>query len=82
MYNLIFIYRRRKGTHIFLVAFYQCSEDYELDSTENDRLYCSKQQWIGNRPNCIYLNEDYDGNDDDDGDDDDNEGIIKYYDFF
>lgn len=60
MENFDFFYlqnRRRKGEKIFLVAFYECYEDYELENLENDRLYCSKEKWVGNEPRCMPIND-------------------------
>lgn len=60
--------RRKKDDHVFLVAYYQCNDDYDLESLDNDRLYCSKETWIGDRPNCISLSEDGDeGDEENDG---------------
>lgn len=49
--------RRRKGEKIFLVAFYECDEDFELENLEHDRLYCSHERWVGNFPKCMALEE-------------------------
>lgn len=54
--------RRRKGEKLFLVAFYECNEDFELENLEQDRLYCSREAWVGDAPKCMAIN-------DDDGDD-------------
>lgn len=54
---IIIYFRRRKGEKIFLVAFYECDEDFELENLEHDRLYCSHERWIGNFPNCMPLEE-------------------------
>ncbi|XP_053687239.1 uncharacterized protein LOC128736776 [Sabethes cyaneus] len=45
--------RRKKDDHIFLVAFYECDDHYELQPAETDRLFCSGKQWIGTKPSCI-----------------------------
>jgi hypothetical protein len=58
-------FRRRKGEKLFLVAFYECDEDYELENLEHDRLYCSKEKWVGNTPKCMQINDD---GEDEDGD--------------
>lgn len=50
--------RRKKDGNIFLVAFYDCEEDFELEDPDQDRLYCSKQKWVGNHPNCLSLTTD------------------------
>lgn len=34
------------------MAFYECSEDFELESIDHDRLYCSKEKWVGDTPRC------------------------------
>lgn len=56
------------------MAFYECDDDFELETPEDDHLYCSKGTWIGSRPRCVGGNakDDYDdgGDDDDDGGDD------------
>lgn len=50
------------------MAYYQCNDDYDLESLDNDRLYCSKETWIGDRPNCVSLNENGDdGDEENDG---------------
>lgn len=67
-------HRRKKDGNVFLVAFYECDEEYELDSPDTDRLYCSKETWIGNRPNCISItNDDNDENEEYDEDEENNE---------
>ncbi|XP_062710515.1 uncharacterized protein LOC109404745 isoform X2 [Aedes albopictus] len=45
--------RRRKDDHIFLVAFYECDDYYELQPPDTDRLFCSGKQWIGKTPSCV-----------------------------
>lgn len=52
------IHRRRKGTKLFLVAFYECNDDYELENLEHDRLYCSHEQWVGDAPKCMQIHDD------------------------
>lgn len=77
---------RKKDGNIFLVAFYECEDDYDLETLENDHLYCSKNAWIGVRPRCVFIDggggeggdteTDYDENDEDGGaidEDDDND---------
>ena len=54
-------FRRRKGEKLFLVAFYECDEDYELENVEQDRLYCSSERWVGSTPRCVAVNEDENG---------------------
>lgn len=53
------------------MAFYECNEDYEFDSPDTDRLYCSKESWIGNRPNCISITNDDNGDEEYDEEEDD-----------
>lgn len=62
--------RRRKGERIFLVAFYECNEDFELENLEQDRLYCSHEQWIGNVPKCTALEEESGAEDDEEEEED------------
>uniref|UniRef100_A0A182LZQ9 Sushi domain-containing protein n=1 Tax=Anopheles culicifacies TaxID=139723 RepID=A0A182LZQ9_9DIPT len=57
--------RRKKNGNIFLVAYYECDDYYELQIPEHDRLYCSRKKWIGKRPDCISTRS---------GSDDDEEG--------
>lgn len=68
-FNAIYVFskilRRRKGEKLFLVAFYECNEDYELENLEQDRLYCSKEQWVGDTPKCMAINEEEENGDDD-----------------
>ncbi|XP_058122985.1 uncharacterized protein LOC131293979 [Anopheles ziemanni] len=45
--------RRKKNGNIFLVAYYECDDYYELQPPELDRLYCSSKRWIGKRPECV-----------------------------
>lgn len=68
--------RRQKDGRIFPVAVYTCNEDYELENEDNDRLYCSKREWIGTHPNCMQLEEAYDENGEDgEGED---EGNLRF----
>lgn len=65
-------YSRKKAGNVFLVAFYECEDDFELVEAETDRLYCSDSSWIGERPRCERVSgadEEY-GDDNDDGDGD------------
>lgn len=62
--------RRRKGERIFLVAFYECNDDFELENLEQDRLYCSHEQWIGNVPKCTALEEESGAEDDEEEEED------------
>ncbi|XP_058456120.1 fibrillin-2-like [Malaya genurostris] len=67
--------RRRKDDHIFLVAFYECDDYYELQPAETDRLFCSGKQWIGTKPNCVSTRPvGEEEEDDDEGDGDEEEG--------
>lgn len=62
-----------------MVVFYQCDEEYELEQLDNDHLYCSQSQWIGERPVCISL--DIGEEDDDDEEEDgleEEEGKVAY----
>lgn len=47
--------RRKKDGHIFLTVFYECEEEYELESPEKDRLHCSKENWVGEHPVCVLI---------------------------
>lgn len=40
---------------MFLVALYECSENYELENPDVDRMYCSNHAWIGEKPHCYSL---------------------------
>lgn len=40
------------------MAFYECDEDYELENLEQDRLYCSRERWVGDTPKCMQINDD------------------------
>jgi len=54
--------RRKKNDSIFLVAYYECDDNFELDDTNYDRLYCSKEAWVGEHPVCMSTkNGDEDG---------------------
>ncbi|XP_037034819.1 fibrillin-1 isoform X2 [Bradysia coprophila] len=66
--------RRQKDGRIFPVAVYTCDEDYELESVDNDRLYCSKRKWIGIYPNCMQLEETYDENGEEEEEEDEDDG--------
>lgn len=51
--------RKKKGSKVFLVAFYECDDGFvfDRDSSENfDRVYCSQEQWVGNYPQCVSAN--------------------------
>lgn len=65
---------------MFLVAFYECEDDFELVAPETDRLYCSQFKWIGERPRCERVSgaaEEYDdGDEGDDLDEDDEDGEL------
>lgn len=58
LFHFKFFFRRRKGTKIFLVAFYECNDDYELENLEQDRLYCSREEWVGDAPKCMQIHDD------------------------
>ncbi|XP_063229166.1 uncharacterized protein LOC134534612 [Bacillus rossius redtenbacheri] len=49
-------YTRRRNTqrphNRYLVAVYECSEGHALLDPEVDRLYCSAEEWVGERPVC------------------------------
>ncbi|PSN32543.1 hypothetical protein C0J52_27664, partial [Blattella germanica] len=52
-------YTRRKNAekpfNRYLVAMYKCDEGYALLDPSIDRLYCSEDKWIGEKPVCISL---------------------------
>lgn len=52
---------------MFLVAFYECDEDYELENLEQDRLYCSREKWVGSTPQCMAVNDEDENGDDEEG---------------
>uniref|UniRef100_A0A1B0FQQ1 Uncharacterized protein n=1 Tax=Glossina morsitans morsitans TaxID=37546 RepID=A0A1B0FQQ1_GLOMM len=77
--------RRRRGDNVFLVASYSCNDNFELEDSEINTLYCSDRKWVGELPLCISLGEyveeedeeeygDYDNGDEDDGEDD---GVVR-----
>lgn len=35
------------------MAIYGCDEEFELQNDNDDRLYCSNNEWIGKRPVCL-----------------------------
>ena len=45
---------------MFLVAFYECDEGFEFENLEINRLFCSKENWVGENPICISINGDED----------------------
>lgn len=55
--------RSRKGDKAFLVANYACEEKYSLLAPETSKLYCSRREWIGERPVCVRVASDGDGDD-------------------
>lgn len=61
------ISRRRKGEKLFLVAFYECDEDFELENLEQDRVYCSREKWVGDTPKCNPVHDDGENGDDEEG---------------
>ena len=75
--RLIFLFvfaanRRKKGNHVFLVAFYECDDDFQIENPESDRLYCSKKQWIGEHPVCFSTGSD-DEDEDEEGEEEEGE---------
>ncbi|XP_055910382.1 fibrillin-2 isoform X2 [Eupeodes corollae] len=60
--------RRRKGESTFIVAFYSCNDNFELQNSQRNIVYCSKRTWIGELPKCIamgdYNEEEYEEYDD------------------
>lgn len=46
------------------MAFYECEDYHELKNPHVDRLYCSRQTWVGEKPECQYVD---DGEDEEDG---------------
>ncbi|XP_055538598.1 fibrillin-1 isoform X2 [Wyeomyia smithii] len=65
--------RRKKDDHIFLVAFYECDDRYELQPAEMDRLFCSGKQWIGTKPSCVSNRPEGEEDEDEEEDYDDEE---------
>jgi hypothetical protein len=47
------LFRRKKNENIFLVAFYECDDNFELEDSNYDRLYCSNETWVGEYPVCL-----------------------------
>jgi len=37
----------------YLVAVYKCQEGFTLQDPAVDRLYCSKDNWVGEQPACV-----------------------------
>lgn len=71
------VHSRKKAGNIFLVAFYECEDDFDLVAPETDRLYCSQSNWIGERPRCQRVNgadEEYNDGDGEDELDEDEDG--------
>ncbi|XP_053955379.1 fibrillin-2 isoform X3 [Anastrepha ludens] len=75
--------RRRKYDHVFLVAFYACNDNFELEDAEIATLYCSQRRWVGELPTCMALGEYTDVDEEEydeyetvegEGDEDDGEG--------
>lgn len=52
---------------MFLVAMYECHENHELENPDVDRLYCSNQNWIGEKPRCYSLGGDEEGEEEGEG---------------
>ncbi|XP_055846374.1 fibrillin-2 isoform X2 [Episyrphus balteatus] len=76
--------RRRKGESTFIVAFYSCNDNFELEDSERNTVYCSKKKWIGELPKCIALSdyneedyEEYDDGGEEEEDEDDEETVRK-----
>lgn len=59
------------------MAFYECDEDYELENLEHDRLYCSKEKWVGDAPQCMPINDE--GEDDEDENEGEGEGESMHF---
>lgn len=59
--------RQNENGKNFLVAVYLCDDNYELENSSINSLYCSDLKWIGVLPKCeghdYEANEDYEEND-------------------
>ncbi|KAL7732539.1 hypothetical protein ACLKA6_019174 [Drosophila palustris] len=65
--------RRRHGNKVFLVAYYACRDNYDLERTQVNALYCSANKWVGELPTCLPRVEyDNDDNDYEEGEYEDN----------
>lgn len=42
------------------MALYECADGFGLEDLEQDRLYCSDNQWVGNHPVCVSVEEETD----------------------
>lgn len=42
------------------MALYECAEGFGLEDSEQDRLYCSDNQWVGDHPVCVSVEEETD----------------------
>ncbi|KYM87211.1 Fibrillin-2 [Atta colombica] len=53
-------YARRKNVlppyNRYLVAVYECADDYVFVDSTTDRLFCSNGTWLGRRPRCVKNN--------------------------
>ncbi|KAH8295620.1 hypothetical protein KR018_000213 [Drosophila ironensis] len=45
--------RRRKGEKVFLVAYFNCFENYEFETPDATMMYCSNRKWVGDIPTCV-----------------------------
>jgi hypothetical protein len=49
-----------------LLSLFFSNDDYEIENSEQDRLYCSKEKWIGSDlsdqvlPKCLFINDNED----------------------
>ena len=48
-------FRRRKSEKLFLVAFYECDEDYELENVEQDRFTAAAKGGLAALPDVWRL---------------------------
>ncbi|EDS32285.1 conserved hypothetical protein [Culex quinquefasciatus] len=71
--------RRRKDDQVFLVAFYECDDYYELQPAETDRLFCSGKKWVGTRPTCVSTRPA--GEEDEEDEEEEEEGSREWGDF-
>nr|CAD7433907.1 unnamed protein product [Timema monikensis] len=46
-----------KPNNRYLVAVYRCEEGHELRDPGVDRVYCSKDHWVGETPVCVTTGE-------------------------
>ncbi|XP_017121415.1 fibrillin-1 isoform X2 [Drosophila elegans] len=52
-YGQATVERHWSGGKVFLVAIFNCSDNYEFDFSGNSMMFCSKYKWMGNQPHCI-----------------------------